>query len=85
MHVVYRLTKKHLIKTNYGAINAELEKMQVKNPSIKDISNAVINIRRSKLPDPNQIGNAGSFFKNPVVREDIVDSLKNKYPDMPFL
>ena len=84
MHVVYRLTKKHLIKTNYGAINAELEKMQVKNPSIKDISNAVINIRRSKLPDPNQIGNAGSFFKNPVVRKDIVDFIKNKYPDMPF-
>jgi len=83
MHVVYRLSKKHILKTKYGAINAELQKMKVKDPSIRDISNAVINIRRSKLPDPNEIGNAGSFFKNPVVRKDIVDSIKNKYPDMP--
>ncbi|MDG1841530.1 MAG: UDP-N-acetylmuramate dehydrogenase [Crocinitomicaceae bacterium] len=83
MHVVYRLSKNHVIKTKYGAINAELQKMKVKDPSIRDISNAVINIRRSKLPDPNEIGNAGSFFKNPVVRKDIVDSIKNKYPDIP--
>jgi len=83
LHVAYRLSKKHIIKAKYGAINDELEKMQVKNPSIRDISNAVINIRRSKLPDPNEIGNAGSFFKNPVVGKGIVDSIKNKYPDMP--
>ena len=83
LHVVYRLSKKHVIKTKYGAINAELEKMQVLNPSIRDISNAVINIRRSKLPDPNEIGNAGSFFKNPVVGKDIVDSIKSKFSDVP--
>ena len=57
--------------------------MQVKNPNIRDISNAVINIRRSKLPDPNKIGNAGSFFKNPVVGKNIVDSIKSKFSDVP--
>ena len=84
MHVVYRLTKKHVIKTKYGAINAELERMQVKNPTIRDISNAVINIRRSKLPDPNEIGNAGSFFKNPVVSKEKALQLKKIYSDIPI-
>ena len=83
MHVFYRLTKKHAIKTKYGAINAELERMQVKNPTIRDISNAVISIRRSKLPDPNEIGNAGSFFKNPVVSKEKALQLKKIYSDIP--
>ena len=82
--VSFRLQKKPSINTSYGAISQELEKMGVINPSIKDVSNAVINIRSSKLPDPKITGNAGSFFKNPVVEKDLADSLKSTYPDLPY-
>lgn len=82
--VSFRLNKKPSINTSYGAISQELEKMGVINPSIKDVSNAVINIRSSKLPDPKNIGNAGSFFKNPVVEKDLADSLKSSNPGMPY-
>lgn len=82
--VSFRLQKKPSINTSYGAISQELEKMGVINPSIKDVSNAVINIRSSKLPDPKNTGNAGSFFKNPVVEKDLADSLKLSYPSMPY-
>jgi UDP-N-acetylmuramate dehydrogenase len=82
--VSFRLNKKPSINTSYGAVSQELEKMGVINPSIKDVSNAVIKIRSSKLPDPKNIGNAGSFFKNPVVEKDLADSLKSTYPDMPY-
>ncbi len=61
--VGFRLTKEHVINTSYGAINKELENQSILNPTIKDVSNAVIAIRKSKLPDPNEIGNAGSFLK----------------------
>ena len=54
----------HNINTSYGGINEELKKLNINNPTIKDISKVVCNIRRRKLPDPEQIGNAGSFFKN---------------------
>lgn len=68
LEVTFRLsTKAHHIKADYGAIKAELEQLGITNPSIQDISKAVINIRQSKLPDPNDIGNAGSFFKNPTI------------------
>ncbi len=82
--VSFRLQKKPSINTSYGAISQELEKMGVINPSIKDVSNAVINIRSSKLPDPKITGNAGSFFKNPVVEKDLADSLKSTYPNLPY-
>ena len=82
--VSFRLNKKPSINTSYGAISQELEKMGVINPSIKDVSNAVINIRSSKLPDPKITGNAGSFFKNPVIDKDLADSLKSTYTDMPY-
>jgi UDP-N-acetylmuramate dehydrogenase len=65
MNVTYRLRKRPVFNTSYGAIEQELEKMGVKDLSIKAISDAVIRIRSSKLPDPKEIGNAGSFFKNP--------------------
>lgn len=65
--VTYRLNKVPKFNTSYGAIEQELEKMDVKDLSIKAISDAVISIRRSKLPDPAVVGNAGSFFKNPEV------------------
>ncbi len=82
LNVTYRLRKKPLFNTSYGAINQELEKMGVKELSVKDISQAVINIRTSKLPDPKVIGNAGSFFKNPTVSKQQYDQLKSSFSDL---
>ncbi len=78
--VTFRLRKKPIFHTSYGAINEELEKMRVKELSIQAISQAVINIRSSKLPDPKETGNAGSFFKNPSVIKEKFDELKQKFP-----
>jgi UDP-N-acetylmuramate dehydrogenase len=82
--VVFKLTKRHhKLNTSYGAIEAELEKQHVKNPSLKDVSNAVIAIRQSKLPDPKELGNSGSFFKNPVILKSDFEKIQQKFPDMP--
>jgi len=81
--VTLRLSKKPVFNTSYGAIRETLEKMGVKELSIKAISDAVIAIRSSKLPDPKVIGNAGSFFKNPEVPESVYNSVKEKFPGMP--
>jgi UDP-N-acetylmuramate dehydrogenase len=83
LNVTFRLSKTPSINTSYGAINDELHAMGVVNPTIKDVSNAVIRIRQSKLPNPAEIGNAGSFFKNPVVANTHVDKLKERHPNMP--
>jgi UDP-N-acetylmuramate dehydrogenase len=80
--VTYRLSRKPHFHTSYGAIGSELEKMGVKDLSIDAISQAVINIRSSKLPDPKKIGNAGSFFKNPEVNSSTYHDLKAKFPDL---
>ncbi|MBK9285216.1 MAG: UDP-N-acetylmuramate dehydrogenase [Sphingobacteriaceae bacterium] len=80
--VTFQLTKNAVVNTSYGAIQQELEKKGVKNPGIKDVSEAVIQIRQSKLPDPKVLGNAGSFFKNPEISMDKFQSLKNKFPDI---
>ncbi|HEY8688507.1 MAG TPA: UDP-N-acetylmuramate dehydrogenase [Chitinophagaceae bacterium] len=80
--VTYRLDKKPQYNISYGAIKEELEKMNMKELSIQAISQAVINIRSSKLPDPNVIGNAGSFFKNPEVSEDNFKILKTKFENI---
>jgi len=80
LNVTYRLNKKPIFNTSYGAIQQELEKMNIKELSIKAISQAVINIRSSKLPDPLKIGNAGSFFKNPEVSNSTFNQLKEEFP-----
>jgi UDP-N-acetylmuramate dehydrogenase len=79
-NVIFRLNKIPHFNTSYGALEQELERMGVKELSIKAISDAVINIRTSKLPDPSQIGNAGSFFKNPEIPHSIFDILYLKFP-----
>ena len=76
--------KKHNLNASYGAITSELEKNNISKPTIKDISNAIIAIRQSKLPDPKEIGNAGSFFKNPVVTNSIIEKIKVDYPNIPI-
>lgn len=80
--VVYRLQKKASINSSYGAINQQLELNNISNPTIKDVSNAVITIRQSKLPDPKEIGNSGSFFKNPIVSNVIIEKVKKEYPNL---
>jgi UDP-N-acetylmuramate dehydrogenase len=81
--VAFRLSLNPKVNTSYGVIEAELERMSVKKPSIKDVSQAVINIRKSKLPDPTVLGNAGSFFKNPVVPEAVLDQIRSTYEKVP--
>ncbi len=80
--VSFRLNKKPVINTSYGAIQQELENMGVNEPGIKDVSQAVINIRSSKLPDPAKVGNAGSFFKNPMIDVVKFEALKSNYPSI---
>ncbi len=81
--VKYALSLDHEFNISYGAIEQELEAMNVSELSIQAVSNAVINIRRSKLPDPKEIGNSGSFFKNPVVPTSLANKLKDRHPNMP--
>ena len=80
LNVTYRLNKTPRFNTSYGAIEQELERMGVQQLSIQAVSQAVINIRRSKLPDPAKIGNAGSFFKNPSVSRTAYEQLQQKFP-----
>ena len=83
--VIFELTKKgHKKNTSYGAIEAKLNERQIVEPSIKDISDAVIAIRREKLPDPTVLGNSGSFFKNPVVNESTFKKFIEKNSKAPF-
>ena len=82
--VTFILSKSdHQLNTSYGAIQSELEKKNIKDPSIKDVSQAVIAIRQSKLPDPDELGNSGSFFKNPVVAKSQFIQLQHRYPEVP--
>ena len=81
-NVTFKLTKKnHKINISYGAIKDLL--LNKENPSIKEIADAVIAIRQSKLPDPKKIGNSGSFFKNPVITSNLFKELTKKYPEIP--
>lgn len=76
-------TKNHNLHLDYGAIGEELSHKKITNPTIKDISDAVISIRESKLPNPKEIGNGGSFFKNPVISFQHFKKLQEKYPEIP--
>jgi len=79
-----KLPKKHVPNISYGSIEQELESMKLKTkPSIKNVSDAVIAIRESKLPDPKEVGNAGSFFKNPTIASKKYLKLKETYPEIP--
>lgn len=80
--VTFRLRKQPKLNTDYGAIREELATMGVP-PSIQAVAQAVMNIRRSKLPDPAVIGNAGSFFKNPTIPQADYDALQEQFPDIP--
>ncbi|MFT3822750.1 MAG: UDP-N-acetylmuramate dehydrogenase [Chitinophagaceae bacterium] len=80
LSVTYRLSKRPHFHTTYGAIQHELEKMNLAQLSIQAVSQAVINIRTSKLPDPAEIGNCGSFFKNPSVEQHVFEKLKEQFP-----
>lgn len=83
LEVTFKLTQKnHHIKTEYGAITAELKNMEIENPTIQDVSKAVISIRQSKLPDPKEIGNAGSFFKNPTIPLAQFEALKQRFENI---
>nr|WP_315179747.1 UDP-N-acetylmuramate dehydrogenase [uncultured Flavobacterium sp.] len=83
--VVFKLTKtNHKINTSYGDISSELEKNNITNPTLKDVSNAVIAIRQSKLPDPKELGNSGSFFKNPILLKSDFEKIHQQFPDMKY-
>ncbi len=81
--VIFRLKKSPEINITYQALKDELEKENISNPNPVDIANAVIKVRQSKLPDPAEIGNSGSFFKNPEISTETFQVLKGKFPKMP--
>ena len=83
--VIFELSShQHTIKTNYGAIDSKLKNDGIENPTIQDISKAVISIRNSKLPNPKVLGNSGSFFKNPVISCSEFELLKIQFPKIPY-
>ncbi|MCA0932271.1 UDP-N-acetylmuramate dehydrogenase [Lutimonas saemankumensis] len=85
LNVTFKLTTiNHAIFDGYGAIKEQLKEDGILNPTIQNISDAVIKIRQSKLPDPKEIGNSGSFFKNPVISEEHFKKIHSTYPNMPF-
>lgn len=83
LSITLRLQKKPTFRTSYGALQRTLKAMDVQELSIKAISDAVIHIRKSNLPDPALLGNAGSFFKNPTITQQQFQQLKHTYPNMP--
>lgn len=79
----FRLSKKPVLNAAYGDVQKTLQEMGAKNPTIRDISEAIMQIRRSKLPDPAEIGNAGSFFKNPEIPVAQFAQLRETFPEVP--
>ena len=82
-YVTFKLSKRPYLNLEYGAIKTTLADMGITNPTIKDVSRAVIAIRQSKLPDPKEIGNSGSFFKNPVISKALFRKIQEKYNNVP--
>ncbi|HCT31430.1 MAG TPA: hypothetical protein DIW31_12045 [Bacteroidales bacterium] len=80
-HVHFKLSKKPSLITHYGNLDEEIEKLGER--TIQTVRNAVIKIRKQKLPEPTEIGNAGSFFKNPLVKTSVFKALQNKYEKVP--
>ncbi len=80
-HVHFKLSKKPTLITHYGNLDEEIEKLGER--TIQTVRNAVIKIRKQKLPEPTEIGNAGSFFKNPLVKTSVFETLKSKYDKVP--
>lgn len=82
LNITLELKKNPVLNINYGDVKAILESQNIKNPTIREVSNAIISIRQSKLPDPKKIGNSGSFFKNPIVSLNQLELIKKKYPNV---
>lgn len=82
-HVILRLSKQPRINTSYGAIRTKLDEQNIADPTIRDISNIVMEIRNDKLPNPEVLGNTGSFFKNPIVTDSTFERIKDHYPGVP--
>lgn len=80
--VIFKLSKEANYKLNYGSIKDELQKLNITNPSLREITDIIRNIRNSKLPNPKLIGNAGSFFKNPIISNKKLEQLKTKFPNI---
>ncbi len=83
LSVVFRLQKNPQIRRSYFSLDQALRSEGISNPGIRDISRIVRHIRRTKLPDPARIGNAGSFFKNPILPKSQVEEIRNQYTDLP--
>ncbi|CAM4129341.1 MULTISPECIES: UDP-N-acetylmuramate dehydrogenase [Flavobacterium] len=82
--VTFKLSKRnHVLNTSYGAIETELNLQNITQPTLRDVSNAVIAIRKSKLPDPKELGNSGSFFKNPIIKKSDYEKIVQSHPEMP--
>lgn len=83
LNVAFRLAAKPVLRLDYGDIRQVLQERGVDRPGIRDVFDAVVHIRRSKLPDPSILGNAGSFFKNPVITAGQLQGLRERWPDLP--
>ena len=81
--VTLKLSKNPVVNTSYGAIRQKLDDENITDPGIEEISDIIIDIRNAKLPDPSELANAGSFFKNPIVEQKFFDHLKKEYPSIP--
>ncbi|ATA93763.1 UDP-N-acetylenolpyruvoylglucosamine reductase [Capnocytophaga canimorsus] len=83
--VTFKLTKQnHILNIHYGDIQKVLAEKGISSPTPSEIAQAVMTIRKQKLPDPKTLGNSGSFFKNPIVNQALAEQIRNQYPQMPY-